>query len=769
MSIKFSTKGQTLSALSSKITRAKIASLVIFTVEDWQKDKEACLLECLDLGPSPWIVRSSSLKEDTEYYSSAGKYISLLDIGKNNLEWAINKVILSYESDSSNNEILIQKQLKNVICSGVVFSHDPNTSAPYRIINYSDGPDTTIVTSGKGGKVWQQAAFAGTQNNYKFKDLMLLVEELLIIFEHHPLDIEFCIIKSKKKEILYLLQVRPLVLDRLPQSNIEQKQSLKQIEEWLEEHMKPHPFLYGKTTIFGVMPDWNPAEIIGIRPKPLALSLYRELITDSIWAYQRHNYGYRNLRSFPLMSSIYGLPYIDARISFNSFIPSDLDLRLAEPLVDYYLAKLIENPELHDKVEFDIVFSCYTLDLPQRIQCLSERGFKTEDQQIILDSLRRLTSNLIKPEIGLINNDFNKLNTLKERRDNLMHSDLDIMEKIFWLLEDCKRYGTLPFAGLARAAFIGMQLLKSLISVNILTVDEYHYFLSSIATVSSDLLRDRSKLDKKSFLANYGHLRPGTYNIAMPRYDEEADSYFNWQEKLHFKPKQDFVLSGLQNKKINDLLSQNNLGFDSERLISFIKNSIQMREKAKFEFTKNLSDILSLITRVGIQYGFSKEQLSYTNIATYREFTISDMNRKESLKRCIENGKSNYALTEKVSLPLLITSPCNVWGFEWNEVKPNYITHKSVTANVTNIEEKSKLAGSIVCIHTADPGYDWLFSYSIAGLVTEWGGANSHMAVRAGELGLPAIIGAGQQLFLKCSTANKLFIDCSTRIAIVIS
>ena len=53
----------------------------------------------------------------------------------------------------------------------------------------------------------------------------------------------------------------------------------------------------GKTTIFGVMPDWNPAEIIGLKPKPLA-HLSQELITDSIWAYQRNNYGYRNLRSF---------------------------------------------------------------------------------------------------------------------------------------------------------------------------------------------------------------------------------------------------------------------------------------------------------------------------------------------------------------------------------------------------------------------------------------------------------------------------------------
>ena len=33
-------------------------------------------------------------------------------------------------------------------------------------------------------------------------------------------------------------------------------------------------------TAFGVMPDWNPAEIIGIRPRPLALSLYQEIMTD---------------------------------------------------------------------------------------------------------------------------------------------------------------------------------------------------------------------------------------------------------------------------------------------------------------------------------------------------------------------------------------------------------------------------------------------------------------------------------------------------------
>ena len=140
----------------------------------------------------------------------------------------------------------------------------------------------------------------------------------------------------------------------------------------------PTLFLLEKT-VYGVMPDWNPAEIVGIRPKPFALSLYRELITDSIWAYQRNNYGYRNLRSFPLMPNFFGLPYIDVRLSFNSFIPSDLDENLAERLVDHYIERLLEQPTLHDKVEFEIVYSCYTLDIFQRLQHLNENGFSKSD------------------------------------------------------------------------------------------------------------------------------------------------------------------------------------------------------------------------------------------------------------------------------------------------------------------------------------------------------------------------------------------------------
>ena len=43
--------------------------------------------------------------------------------------------------------------------------------------------------------------------------------------------------------------------------------------------------------------------MIGIKPKPLALSLYKELITDSVWANQKKSYGYQGSIIAQLMTT----------------------------------------------------------------------------------------------------------------------------------------------------------------------------------------------------------------------------------------------------------------------------------------------------------------------------------------------------------------------------------------------------------------------------------------------------------------------------------
>ena len=75
--------------------------------------------------------------------------------------------------------------------------------------------------------------------------------------------------------------------------------------------------------------------------------------------------------------------------------------------------------------------------------------------------------------------------------------------------------------------------------------------------------------------------------------------------------------------------------------------------------------------------------------------------------------------------------------------------------------DKSKLENCIVVIESADPGFDWIFTQKIAGLITKYGGANSHMAIRCAEFNIAAAIGCGEQIFERVIKSKIVELDCS--------
>ena len=281
--------------------------------------------------------------------------------------------------------------------------------------------------------------------------------------------------------------------------------------------------------------------------------------------------------------------------------------------------------------------------------------------------------------------------------------------------------------------------------------------------------KDKKKLKKEIFLKKYGHLRPGTYDILSYRYDEKPDLYFVWNQSSTLNKKEtNFSLSKYQRFQIETLLKKNNLKINAIELMNFIKQGIELRELGKFFFTTNLSDTLHIIKKFGNSLGFKRNELSYSNINIFKELHIKSEDEKEVLKKSINKGRLDYAQTLKISLPTLITEPSEVWGFKWAKSVPNFITQNQITAPVVGYKELDKLQGSIVCLPNADPGFDWLFSHSIVGLITIWGGVNSHMAIRASELGLPAVIGCGEIEYKRWSQAEIVFIDCANKIIRVI-
>jgi phosphohistidine swiveling domain-containing protein len=325
----------------------------------------------------------------------------------------------------------------------------------------------------------------------------------------------------------------------------------------------------------------------------------------------------------------------------------------------------------------------------------------------------------------------------------------------------------LPFAGLARAGFIAIQLLKSFVTTGIINQVEYAKFISSLDTVSSRINRDFITLSRNQFLEIYGHLRPGTYDILSLRYDEAPENYFDFSKKnnsINHQEDTSFALSISQLRAIQQKIDADGLQINVLELLEFIKTAIESREFSKFIFTRSVSECLKILTEYAEQYGFDREDCSFLNANIIETLYSSSMDPGEILANSISLGKEHYAITRSITLPPLLCDSQDAWFFHFPETMPNFITQKSCLGHVVfSNSPKELLNNGILFIQSADPGFDWIFSHHIAGFITQFGGVNSHMAIRAGELGIPAVIGAGEMLYQQWSKAKKLKIDAANK------
>ena len=86
-----------------------------------------------------------------------------------------------------------------------------------------------------------------------------------------------------------------------------------------------------------------------------------------------------------------------------------------------------------------------------------------------------------------------------------------------------------------------------------------------------------------------------------------------------------------------------------------------------------------------------------------------------------------------------------------------------IITSIDNTQNENNLAEKIVLIESADPGYDWIFSHDIIGLITKYGGSASHMTIRANEFNFPAAIGCGENLFSKIVQAKNVELNCAEK------
>lgn len=766
---RFGTKSSTLACLAGRLGHGSLCQQLVVRQPDWRNRSTDVINEILHaFAPQLLAVRSSSTLEDTQHTSNAGAFESIIGVAAEpaDLQRAIDGVFASYLDEADGHEVLVQPMVENVALSGVVMTRDLDTGAPYYVINYDDysGRTDTVTSGGISKTVAVHRTNIDALKSPRMRAVIRAVRELEAVTGSDELDIEFCVTEAVE---VYVLQVRPLAAKRnwhmVEDSLIDD--AIADIRSALDTRMAPAGGLAGASTILGEMPDWNPAEMIGNTPRPLALSLYKTLITDRIWSDARAYMGYQTV-PHPLLVDYAGRPYIDVRLSLNSFLPAGLDQHLASRLVDHQLSLLAANKSLHDKIEFHVAVTCLNLAPEERLSELRSAGFEQDEIDTLTAGLRVVTNAAVAPGSA-------GLNRLLARTDRFLDSavsqEAPSLDGVFSLLDAVRQDGTLPFSVLARHGFIAVTLLRSAVTAGIFSEEDADRFMLGIHTVAADLVRDMALvaedgMDRKAFLARYGHLRPGTYDILSWRYDEKPDLYLGNAPRVAdggAEQPEKFDPTREQRAAMSGELARLGLPDDAGAVLDYITTAIQAREQAKFAFTRGISEALKALGNWGETAGLSREDISYLPVET----VAKHRNDPGALREAADAGRENHKLTRAIRLPHLIVEPDDIDIVRAVVGQPTFVTTTSATARNVILQQNDapSLEGQIVLIESADPGFDWIFSHKISGLVTKYGGANSHMAIRCAEFGLPAAIGCGEKLFAELSKASVIELNCAAR------
>lgn len=516
------------------------------------------------------------------------------------------------------------------------------------------------------------------------------------------------------------------------------------------------------------MPDWNPAEMIGIKPRPLACSLYKQLITDVNWASARFRYGYRDMRDKPLMFQFCGSPYVCIPHSVESFIPSALPDDIVASTVTTCCSQLAASPQLHDKVEFAIVPTCFTPSLAEgHGSCMAAFvGLNQAQRALYLTELKHVTEHIACAD-GPFFGDLTLLPRLEQRLRECAHMSNcgDSLQTFRRSLAGAKLVAEV-FAGVARAAFIATAILKSLEELEVVRAGFADRLIGSANTIGRRLSDDFRLLPKEGFLARHGHVRPGTYDIRVPRYDEAPGIYFDWTTPVQRAANVDAsqLIDRASLSAIQKSFDRCDLLVAAPHFAEFALTAVTARENVKYLYGGFLSEALKAFAAWGEERGIDRDALSFVSLADLKG---SAEQLAERLPQSIEEGRIRWALMHDVRAPVIICRPDDLFAHEVLICHPSFVTRCSATAAVRRVgaghRPDGDLADCIVLIESADPGFDWIFTRRIAGFITAYGGENSHMSIRAREFSTPAAIGVGEATFRTLSMARRVALDCAAR------
>jgi glutamine kinase len=784
-----STKANTLKFLQPLLKKSHIEKTFIFRTADWKRGYRDVVEQIKHEFDNTIVVRSSTINEDSHKSSMAGFFDSVLDVPAGDgraIKKAVECVLKSYTSKGYGNDldqVLVQNQTVDVAVSGVVFTENIDGQSHYYLVNYDDKSGRTdTVTSGRCNRHVEIFKYGNTDRyRQPWCSLVDAVREIECLIPDVALDIEFAL-DSEGSVIIY--QVRPLtIMDT--EKNLDEN-SVKRSSNYLAQQRRRFARLeekqsgHAKRQSFSDMAFWNPAEIIGERHSRLAYSLYRNLITSSAWNTGIVPLGYTELGNKELMTEFAGKAYIDLGKALNALLPQQVGDQLRGRLINGCLDLVHENNDLHDKIEFEVLDSSFVFDADDRVGHYQALGIGKNDYSRFANILVDLTNRMAIDYTRYIDGDFAALEHMHSRRQEILRDSKsagrdarELMAYGLALFKDCRRLGTAAFARQARMAFVGNALLTSMCRSGCLTDKAYTDYLASLTTVAKEFSHDfqaclKGDMSKRAFNNRYGHLRPNTYDITSPRYDRSPALFRSETPAATTDVPKGRGAIKINKKLAMQLMSTHGVEMEFDELMMFIKTTIETRERHKFEFTRNISDGLELLAAAGKKLGMERAAMADLSIGQIGRACklSSDKAASKMLKENIEKSYDSKQHTVDIVLPSVIDSAQDFYIVSQVSSRPNFVTRESVSAGLVSITQgricdSGVLSGKVVLIQNADPGYDWIFTKGITGLITCYGGVASHMAIRCAEFGLPAAIGCGESIYKELLDAPGVHIDCA--------
>lgn len=743
-------KGAALCWLSGRIQSADIPAFLLVPVKKWREKPSEVQEVCeKTFGGVRVAVRSDAAIEDGLLASHAGEFRTVLDVCIGQLAPAVDEVVSSLPGHAADG-VIIQRMAPLPRYVGVASTHRIADGAPWYCIEWAEH-DTASVTGGRANGrqvcVARDAADALVAEPFKSPEALALrlLKEVEDVAGNLPLEIEFVLCEGKRHSLTaHLLQMRPLATPRhWPAPGGRPGRGRLPSLHFLRV-ADQEPGVEGSGTVLSLMADWNPAELIGAHPRPLALSLFKELIADGVWWQARARLGYAPVPvpHIPLLRVLRGRPFVDVRRSANSLVPAGLEPATRARLVDHWVRSLCQEPALHDKVEFRIFRSVQDFGLGQ----WEDSGLSRQAHMQWKACLRALTAGLIGTTSGTALEFWSRIVSGLER---------DVLAGWTWgkLLDRC-REGTLAFAALARLAFAGESQLRSAVVRGALTADR---------ALSLRAAARRSFPSSTHTAANSGHLRPGTFDITQPAWSGYGDAPETLAGSRALT--ETFVLRAHEIRALESLLQEAGLPHCSSQWITFVQRSASAREWAKFVFSRHLSAALEDIATLAKDVGMDREQSSWLTLAQLRRgMELSPRDRSVLWLRWADRARQVHAQEARlVTGPVLRTVRDRDIADSLGAL-PNFVGVKTVRGPLVLLDDPAprglpELLGAVVLVSKADPGFDWLFGRGVVGLITEWGGANSHMAIRCAEFGLSAAIGCGPSVYASARLSRSATID----------